>query len=141
MNSWIVEGLLPLFSVFIVAISYQAGLGPIPWSYQSKFFLYTRLLGRSAPIFHCQHFLFVYIVKQKQKSSLGSCGSHNKFGPNRFSRFDVYWIEKKPDTQTDKQSSIYIEVEVIFFEVVNFFGGSFFNIFNANRSCKTSRFH
>ena len=35
--------------------------------------------------------------------------SHTKFGPNRFSRFDVYWIQ--PDRQTDKQTSkVYIEI-------------------------------
>ena len=41
------------------------------------------------------------------------CGhvmSHKKFGPDRFSRFDVYWIQtnKHPDTQTDKLN-LYIE--------------------------------
>jgi len=32
--------------------------------------------------------------------------SHKKFGPDRFSRFDVYWIHtnKHPDTQTDRQA-------------------------------------
>ena len=30
--------------------------------------------------------------------------SHKKFGPDRFSRFDVYWIQtnKQTDRQTDK---------------------------------------
>ena len=28
--------------------------------------------------------------------------SHKKFGPDRFSRFDVYWIQT--DTQTNKQT-------------------------------------
>ena len=35
--------------------------------------------------------------------------SHKKFGPDRFSRFDVYWIQT--DKQTDKQTSqIYIQI-------------------------------
>ena len=32
--------------------------------------------------------------------------SHKKFGPNRFSRFDVYWIQTK--RQTDKPN-LYID--------------------------------
>ena len=37
--------------------------------------------------------------------------SHKKFGPDRFSRFDVYWIQtdRQTDKQTNKQTSqIYI---------------------------------
>ena len=36
--------------------------------------------------------------------------SHKKFGPDRFSRFDVYWIQtnRQTDKQTDKQN-LYIE--------------------------------
>ena len=36
--------------------------------------------------------------------------SHKKFGPDRFSRFDVYWIQtnKQTDRQTDKPN-LYIE--------------------------------
>ena len=32
--------------------------------------------------------------------------SHKKFGPDRFSRFDVYWIQtnKQTDKQTDRQA-------------------------------------
>ena len=32
--------------------------------------------------------------------------SHKKFGPDRFSRFDVYWIQtdKQTDRQTDRQA-------------------------------------
>ena len=32
--------------------------------------------------------------------------SHKKFGPDRFSRFDVYWIQtnKQTNKQTDKQT-------------------------------------
>ena len=39
--------------------------------------------------------------------------SHKKFGPDRFSCFDVYWIQKKTkkNTQTDKQS-IYIDKRI-----------------------------
>ena len=36
--------------------------------------------------------------------------SHKKFGPDRFSRFDVYWIQT--DRQTDKETdkpNLYIE--------------------------------
>ena len=36
--------------------------------------------------------------------------SHKKFGPDRFSRFDVYWIE--PDRQTNIQTdkpNLYID--------------------------------
>ena len=69
----------------------------------------TRSLGRFAPIFYfnCERFLFVYIVKQKSnfvrgkylkiRSSInlswGHVRSHEKFGPNRFTRFDVYCIQ------------------------------------------------
>ena len=71
--------------------------------------------------FNCEHFLFVYIVKQKQtknfldfqksnfegnkiikfSSSINFSWKHmryhKKFGPDRFSRFDIYSI------QTNKQ--------------------------------------
>ena len=58
------------------------------------------------------------------KLSLGHVRSHTKFGPGRFSRFDVYWI------QTNKQSPrqdkfIYrfslmftLRVNVMFFKVL-----------------------
>ena len=39
--------------------------------------------------------------------------SHKKFGPDRFSRFDVYWIQT--NKQTDKPN-LYIEDEVSIFE-------------------------
>ena len=41
------------------------------YKFENYLFL-TRLLGRFAPIFYfnCEHFLFVYIVKQKQKNSV-----------------------------------------------------------------------
>ena len=35
--------------------------------------------------------------------------SHKKFGPDRFSRFDVYWIQT--NKQTDK-SNLYIDVRL-----------------------------
>ena len=40
--------------------------------------------------------------------------SHKKFGPDRFSRFDVYWIQtnKQTDKQTDKPN-LYIEERAI----------------------------
>ena len=65
------------------------------------------LLGRFSSIiyFSSEHDLFVYIVKQtflKIRSSLnlpwGHARSHKKCVPNRFSHFDVYWI------QTEKQT-------------------------------------
>jgi len=38
--------------------------------------------------------------------------SHKKFGPDRFSRFDVYWIQTytQTDNQTDKPN-LYIDAE------------------------------
>ena len=38
--------------------------------------------------------------------------SHKKFGPDRFSRFDVYWIQtnRQTDRQTDKPN-LYIDIE------------------------------
>ena len=108
-------------------------------------FIFTRLLGRFAPIFYlnCEHVLFVYILKQRRKKfrrfvQINSrifkifknytkiktfkhkflkflsfinlpwayVMSHKKFGPYRFSRFDVYWIQtnKQTDRQTDRQA-------------------------------------
>ena len=43
--------------------------------------------------------------------------SHKKFGPDRFSRFDVYWIQtdRHPDRQSDRQAKfIYRFKKVIF---------------------------
>ena len=42
--------------------------------------------------------------------------SHKKFGPDRFSRFDVYWIQtnKQTNRQTDRQTekpNLYIDKE------------------------------
>ena len=57
-----------------------------------------------------QNFQKSYFVRGKYlkiRSSinlpLGHASSHEKFGPNRFSRFDVYWIQTN-NKQTDKQS-------------------------------------
>ena len=38
--------------------------------------------------------------------------SHKKIGPDRFSRFDVYWIQtdKQTDRQTDKPN-LYIDLD------------------------------
>ncbi len=48
--------------------------------------------------------------------------SHTKFGPNRFSRFNVYWIQ--PDRQTDKQTSkVFIEI-VLFLSFRQIFPGT-----------------
>jgi len=40
----------------------------------------------------------------------GHVMSHKKFGPDRFSRFDVYWIQtdKQTNKQTDKPN-LYID--------------------------------
>ena len=43
--------------------------------------------------------------------------SHKKFGPDRFSRFDVYWIQtdKQTPRQTNKQTdkpNLYKEVKI-----------------------------
>ena len=70
-----------------ILVSYRWGLGPF------SIFIDTWLLGHFAPIFYlnCEHVLFVYIC--------GHVMSHKKFGPDRFSRFDAYWI------QTDRQKT------------------------------------
>ena len=44
----------------------------------------------------------------------GHARSHNKLGPDRFSRFDVYWIQTdgQTDRQTDKQTSkVYMYID------------------------------
>ena len=44
--------------------------------------------------------------------------SHKKFGPDRFSRFDVYWIQtdrqtpKQTNKQTDKPN-LYIDIRIL----------------------------
>ena len=45
----------------------------------------------------------------------GHESSHKKFGPDRFSRFDVYWIQtnRQTDKQTNRQTSqIFIEFSI-----------------------------
>ena len=42
--------------------------------------------------------------------------SHKKFGPDRFSRFDVYWIQT--DRQTDKPN-LYIDWNLLLPEIMN----------------------
>ena len=96
-----------------------------------------------APLFYfnCEHVLFVYIVNKNfvdfqnfQKSNFdggkflkiwsfinlpwGHVMSHKKFGPDRFSRFDVYWIQtdKQTNRQTNKQTdkpNLYIDSSFI----------------------------
>ena len=41
---FLTEGFLPLVSVMLAAIGYQAGLGPIPWSYTGDFFSWRSIL-------------------------------------------------------------------------------------------------
>ena len=76
----------------------------------------TKLLRALSSIFYFNsgHFLLVYIVKHKPKKVAdfikkkftgflkfwlpinlpwGHVKSHTQFGPDRFSRFDVYWIQ------------------------------------------------
>ena len=63
--------------------------------------IYTGLVGRFSPIFYfsCEYFLFVYIVKQKQKR----CRFYKKIVAFRFSRlFDT-------NTQTNRTQCIYID--------------------------------
>ena len=43
--------------------------------------------------------------------------SHKKFGPDRFSRFDVYWIQT--NRQTDK-ANLYIDSTMITLEHVHY---------------------
>ena len=44
--------------------------------------------------------------------------SHKKCGPDRFSRFDVYWIQtnKQTDKQTDKPN-LYIDLQLLLIKV------------------------
>ena len=51
----------------------------------------------------------IFVILIIHKPSLGHVMSHTKFGPDRFSRFNVYWI-KQTDKQTEKQSK-YREVK------------------------------
>ena len=56
--------------------------------------IYTRLLGRFAPIFYfnCEHILFVYIVKQKQTKILRII--LKKFrGLSKFSNIEFWWTQ------------------------------------------------
>jgi len=43
--------------------------------------------------------------------------SHKKFGPDRFSRFDVYWIQtnKQTDKQTNRQAKFIYRILKVFF--------------------------
>ena len=43
--------------------------------------------------------------------------SHKKFGPDRFSRFDVYWIQT--DKQTDRQAKFIYRLQQYFLTVVS----------------------
>ena len=91
-------------------------------------YIYTRLLGRFAPIFYlnCEHVLFCVHFKTKKKKisrifkknfkifiihkpSLGLRDVPQKFGPDRLSRFDVYWIQT--NKQTDKPN-LYIDIYI-----------------------------
>ena len=43
--------------------------------------------------------------------------SHKKFGPDRFSRFDVYWIQtnKQTNKQTDRQAKFIYRLSASFY--------------------------
>ena len=43
---------------------------------------------------------------------LGHARSHKKFGPDRFSRFDVYWIQLQTNIQTPKPN-LYIDIYIM----------------------------
>ena len=75
---------------------------------------------RSSFFFNCEHFLFCAHCKTKTNKNFADLlkksrgfskfdenrvRSHTKFGPNRFCRFDVYWMQttyKQTDRQTSK---------------------------------------
>jgi len=48
--------------------------------------------------------------------------SHKKFGPDRFSRFDVYWIQtnKQTNKQTDKQAKFIYRLNLHFIFKISF---------------------
>ena len=56
----------------------------------------TRLSGRFASFyFECEHFRFVYILKQKQNNFV------DFIKKNRFCRFDIYWIQINKQTNRE----------------------------------------
>ena len=46
--------------------------------------------------------------------------SHKKFGPDRFSRFDVYWIQtdRQTNKQTDRQAKFIYRLNVLFIKEI-----------------------
>ena len=52
------------------------------------------------------------------KPSLDHVMSHTKFGPDRFSRFDVYWIQTKK--QTDRQAKFIYRSKIALIGVQSF---------------------
>ena len=83
----------------------------------SNVYIYTSLLGRFAPIFYfyCEHVHFVYIVKEKQTKHFADFIRKIVdffvifkkrifyFLPDRFSRFEVYWIQTNRHNQAKYQ--------------------------------------
>ena len=68
----------------------------------------TRILGRFATIFYfnCKHSKQSSKIRSSINLPSGHVMSHTKFGPDRFSRLDVYWI------QTNRQTNkVYIDKE------------------------------
>ena len=39
--------------------------------------------------------------------------SHKKFGPDRFSRFDVYWIQTNKQTDRQAKPNLYIDAPTL----------------------------
>ena len=64
--------------------------------------------------------------------------SHKKFGPDRFSRFDVYWIQtnRQTDRRTDKPNLyiyIYIYSTLILTKILfNKLNGILYNLYSAH---------
>ena len=75
-------------------------------------YIYTRFLGRFAPIFYlnCEHVLFVYILKQSRKNlrifKKKFADFQEFFFFTKLKTFKTHWIQtnKQTDTQTDRQA-------------------------------------
>ena len=65
--------------------------------------------------------------------------SHKKFGPDRFNRFDVYWIQKQTNKQTNKQTDRQTDKPKSNLYV--FFIFCFYNFFQSWKTCQLMREH
>jgi len=113
------QNLGPIGSAVLTFIGYKQTKRH-PCRQAKNIYIYTRLLERFASIyyFNCGHVLFAYIVKQTKNKQIirgfskvefcyrqifensiihtlpwGHARSQKKFGPDRFSHFDVYWTQ------------------------------------------------